>query len=88
MDAAKAKADPKKKAADPKKAGAGSKLEDISDSRPRTINYERDCVAENNGMSLEVTEDVAIKFSEALLSLQVFEVNKENTAEETLIETI
>ena len=39
-------------------------------------------------MSLEVTEDVAIKFSEAQLSLQVYEVNKENASEETLIETI
>ena len=85
--AAKKAAAGKKPAADPKK-GAASKLEDINDNRPRTINYERDCALENNGVGLEVTEDVAIRMADAIMNLQVFEVNKENTAEETLIETI
>ena len=47
-----------------------------------------DFAAENNGVGLEVTEDVAVKLSETLLNVQVYEVNKENTAEENLIETI
>ena len=71
----------------PGKGAATSKLEEITDDRPRTINYERDVSAENNGIGLEVTEDVAIKFSEAMLSLQVYTTDLE-TSEETLIETI
>ena len=39
------------------KAGGG-KLEDINDTRPRTVNYERDCAAE--GCTVEFTEDIAI----------------------------
>ena len=38
-------------------------------------------------MGLDITEDVAIKFSEAVLNLQVLETNTE-TSEETLIETV
>ena len=83
--------DPKAKAAakkpsDAKKGGA-SKLEEVADNRPRTVNYERDFAAEANGIGLEITEEVAIKFSEAVLNLQVFETNTE-TQEEALIETI
>jgi len=58
----------KKPAAAPAKGAAGSKLEDISDNRARTVNYEKDFAADN-GSGLEVTEDVAIKFSEAILHL-------------------
>ena len=86
--AAKKAAAGKKAAVDPKKGAAAGKLEDITDNRPRTINYERDFAAENNGVGLEVTEEVAIRMADAILNLQVFEVNKENTTEETLIETI
>jgi len=57
-----------KKPAEPKRGGA-SKLDEITDNRPRIVNYERDCAAESGGLGLEVTEDVAIKFSEALLNL-------------------
>ena len=87
-DPAKAKAAAgKKPAAAPQKGAAGSKLEEISDNRARIVNYERDCAAENNGVGLEVTEDVAIKFSEAILHLQVFDIDKE-TQDEILLETI
>ena len=82
---AKAKDGAKKKAAGAPVKAAGSKLEDINDVRPRTINYERDCAAE--GATVEFTEDVAIQMSEAVLNLQIFETNKENN-EETLVETV
>ena len=71
----------------PPKGAAGSKLEDIADNRARTVNYEKDFAADNNGVGLEVTEDVAIKFSEAILNLQVFDIDKE-TQDEILMETI
>lgn len=59
----------KKPAAAAAKGGAaGSKLEDISDNRARIINYEKDFAADS-GSGLEVTEEVAIKFSEAILHL-------------------
>jgi len=64
----------KAKAADKKKPPAAaakpgqSKMEDISDNRARIVNYERDC-AEVNGVGLEVTEDVAIRMSEAMFNL-------------------
>ena len=67
--AAKKAAAGKKAVADPKKGGAAGKLEDITDNRPRTINYERDFALENNGVGLEVTEDVAIKMADAILNL-------------------
>lgn len=87
-DPAKAKAAAgKKPAAAPQKGAQGSKLEEISDNRARIVNYERDFAAENNGVGLEVTEDVAIKLSEAILHLQVFDIDKE-TQDEILVETI
>ena len=66
----------KKAAADPKKA-AGSKMEEITDNRPRIVNYERDCALENNGVGLEVTEDIAVKFQTAVLNLKLFDTDKE-----------
>lgn len=62
-------------------------MEDISDDRARTVNYERDVAAENNGVGLEMSEEVAIKFSETYLNLQIFDVDKE-TQDEKLVETI
>ena len=65
----------KAKAADKKKPPAAaakpgqSKMEDISDNRARIVNYERDCAEVNNGVGLEVTEDVAIRMSEAMFNL-------------------
>ena len=46
--------------------GKGAKvvgLEEITDDRPRIIKYKHDCTELNNGMGLEVTEDVAIALS-------------------------
>ena len=80
----KAKAPPKKP--DPKK-NAASRLEEITDNRARTVNYEHDFAEANNGVGLEVTEDVAVRFAEATFNLQVFDVDRE-TQEETLIESI
>lgn len=76
----------KKAAADPKKA-AGSKMEEITDNRPRIVNYERDCALENNGVGLEVTEDIAVKFQTAVLNLKLFDTDKE-TQEDILKDTI
>ena len=42
-------------------------LEEITDNRPRTISYSKDFAEENNGFGLEVTEEVAINFSKAIL---------------------
>ena len=83
--------DPKAKAAAAKKAppagkGNASKLEEITDNRPRTISYERDFAAEANGVGLDITEDIAIKFQEAILNIQVFDTDKESL-EETLIDS-
>mmetsp|Transcript_39149 Transcript_39149/g.51212 ORF Transcript_39149/g.51212 Transcript_39149/m.51212 type:complete len:187 (+) Transcript_39149:52-612(+) len=75
----------KKPAVDPKK-GAASKLEDIGDNRARIINYERDCAVEA-GSGLEVTEEIAVKLSETVLKLEIFDTNKE-TQEEQLVETV
>ena len=82
--------DPKAKApakkVEPKK-GQAAKLEEITDNRPRIVNYEHDFAEANGGVGLEVTEDVAVSFAEAVFNLQVFDVDRE-TQEETLIETI
>ena len=73
----KAKAAPgKKPPAQAAKPGQG-KMEDINDNRPRIVNYERDVAEANGGIGLEVTEEVAIRMSEAMLSLQVFDLDKE-----------
>ncbi len=66
--------DPKAKAAAAKKAppagkGGAAKLEEITDNRPRTISYERDFAAEANGVGIDITEDIAIKFQEAILNI-------------------
>ena len=58
---------PAKKPADAKKGPAG-KLEEITDNRPRQVNYERNC-GEEAGGALEITEEIAIKFSEAFMDI-------------------
>ena len=70
-----------------KPTGKPAALEEITEQRPMTVKFERDFALENNGVGLEISEDVAVKFSEAVLNLQVFETNRE-TMEETLTETI
>lgn len=64
--------DPKAKAVaakkpDPKK-GAG-KLEEIVDNRARTVKYELDMAAENNGNGFEVTEEIAYAWTDFKLNL-------------------
>ena len=76
---------PPKKAADPKKGSTG-RLEDISDNRPRQVNYERNCADEAGG-PLEISEDIAKKFSEAWMNVEIIEINKE-TQEEKVVETL
>ena len=56
------KAAPAKKA-DPKKNQKTVTLEEITEKRPMTVKFERDCALEANGEGLEITEEVAIKFS-------------------------
>lgn len=73
-----------KKGADPKKPTG--KLEEITDNRPRQVGYERIC-AEEQGGTIEVTEAIAKKFSEARMMIQIIEVNKE-TQEEKEVESI
>ena len=58
---------PAKKPAETKKGVAG-KLEEITDNRPRQVSYERNC-AEEAGGALEITEAIAIKFSEAFMNV-------------------
>lgn len=67
--------------------GQPKALEEITDNRPRIIKYSRDCAEECGGVGLEVSENVAIAFSQAKMKLEVFSVDRE-TQEETLIETI
>ena len=74
----KAKAPPKKP--DPKKGG--SKLEEITDNRPRTVKYEFETSAE--GQALEISEFIAKALTSAKLTLQVFDVNKDTLAESLL----
>ncbi len=78
--AAQKKAPPK---ADPKKGG----LEEITDNRPRTVSHLKDFALEQGGSGLRVTEDIAKRFQEAFLKIEIYSVNRENL-EETLKETI
>lgn len=74
----------KKPPVDPKKAA--SKLEEITDNRARTISYEKDFAVEGSG-SLEVSQDIAVKFSETILTMQIFDTDRESS-EETLVDTV
>ena len=78
-----------KKKPEPKKGAKNTAaLEEITDHRPRFIAYEYDVVEANNGVGLEVTEDIAIKFASAKLNLAVYEVDREAPDNEMLRETI
>lgn len=86
LEEAKGKVGGKDKKGDPKKAPAG-KMEEISDNRPRKVMYERDFAAENNGTGLKVNQDLAVALSEAFITVQIFDVDKETQAE-TLLEKL
>lgn len=78
-----------KKKVDPKKGAKNTAaLEEITDHRPRFIKYEHDFVEENNGVGLEVTEEIAIKFASAKLNLEIYEVDREDPDNEMLREAI
>ena len=78
-----------KKKPEPKKGAKNTAaLEEITDNRPRFIAYEYDVVEANNGVGLEVTEDIAIKFASAKLNLAIYEVDRESPDNEMLRETI
>ena len=62
-------------------------LPEITDQRPRTIKYECDMTEQNGGEGLNVTEDVAIKFADAVFTIELYETNRE-TLEETLVDRI
>lgn len=56
------------------KGGGHAKLEEISDNRARIINYERNGTGEE-GVGLDITEEIAFKFTEAVLNLEIYEAN-------------
>lgn len=62
-------------------------MEEITDNRPRIIKYKHDCAELNNGVGLEVTEEVAIALSQTNLQIDIYDVDRE-TQDETLQETI
>ncbi len=64
---------------DPKKGGA---LEEITDNRPRTVNFTKDFGAEN--VTLRVTEDLAKFMASAYMKIDLIEVNREKPDEEVL----
>ena len=68
---------------DPKKGGA---LEEITDNRPRQISYNKDFGQEMGG-GIKITEEVAKRFSEASMKVDIVEVNRE-TQEETVRDTV
>ena len=86
LEEMKGKAGAKDKKVDPKKAVAG-KMEEITDNRPRTVQYERDFAAENNGVGMKISQEMAIALSEASINVQIIDVDKETQAE-TLLETL
>lgn len=67
---------------DPKKAGA---LDEITDNRPRIISYVKDFAAE--GGPMKITEDVAKRFAETMIRVEVVEVNRE-TQEESMRDSV
>ena len=79
-------ADKKKAAA--KAAGGGGKQtnEEITDNRPRIVNYIND-FAESGIAPLKVSEAIAEKFTKQFLNLQIVTTNRE-TGEETTEETM
>jgi hypothetical protein len=80
---AKGKAPPAKGGA---KGGAAATLEEITDNRPRIINFEKKFGAEGEGGVVKITEDVAQYFEKFLMPLTIWSVNRE-TQEEKLCET-
>jgi hypothetical protein len=70
--------------ADPKKGPAGA-LEEITDNRPRIVTLTKDFGVETG--PLRVTEDVAKRFADLQIKVEVIEVNRE-TQEEIVRDTV
>jgi hypothetical protein len=50
--------------------------EEITDNRPRTISYKRDCAAENGDIGIRFTDQIATKFQNTVMKISVFESDK------------
>lgn len=70
--------------ADPKKGGS---LEEITDNRPRQISFTKDFSLDVGGGAIRITEELAKRFSEYSMKVDIIEVNRENL-EEKLKESI
>ena len=58
------------------KAGTSSALEEITDNRPREIEYIKD-FKEESDLSIKVGEDVARYFETMVLKVVIFQTNRE-----------
>ena len=59
---------------DPKKGGV---LEEITDNRPRQVSYTKDFAAEQGGQGIRITEEVAKRFADAIMKVDIYEVHRE-----------
>ena len=50
--------------------------EEITDNRPRTISYKRDCAAENGDIGIRFTDQIATKFQNTVMKISIFENDK------------
>ena len=76
------------KAPPAKEKKGGAALEEITDNRPRIINYKKEFGSHEGGEPgppIKFTEDLAKFFENFLLQISVWEVNRE-TQEETFCE--
>ena len=56
-------------------------LPEITDNRPHYIKYECDVAESNGGEGLNVTEELAIKFANTSLLIELYETNRETLEE-------
>ena len=61
-------------------------MEEITDNRPRTVSVVND-FAEQGYPALKVSQEIAEKFTETYMNVQIYRTNRDN-GEETLLETI
>lgn len=51
-------------------------VEEITDNRPRTISYKRDCAAENGDVGIRFTDQIATKFQNTVMKISIIENEK------------
>lgn len=68
------RASPMKKVAP--KTSVKNVVEEIIDNRPRTVQYKRDCAAENGDLGIRFTEQIATKFQTTVMKISVLENEK------------